>query len=142
MLEAARDAVPPAPGAPKLIAVTLLTSLGPADLTDIGLMGTPDDVVLRLATLARTCGLDGVVCSAREVSAVRASCGAAFSLVTPGIRPADAAADDQQRVMTPSAAIAAGSSYLVIGRPITRAPDPLAALKSINREIAEALRGL
>lgn len=140
MLQAAREAVPPRTGAPRLIAVTLLTSMGAADLADIGWSGTPDEVVLRLANLARDCSLDGVVCSAREVPTLRAACGGMFSLVTPGIRPADAAADDQQRVMTPAAAIAAGSSYLVIGRPITRAADPLRALDSINREIAEAAR--
>ena len=140
MLEAAREAIPPADGAPKLIAVTVLTSLGAADLTEVGLTGTPDEVVLRLATLAKMSGLDGVVCSAREASALRAACGAGFALVTPGIRPAAASADDQQRVTTPALAIASGASYLVIGRPITRASDPLQALEGINREIAATMR--
>ena len=103
-------------------------------------MGTPDDTVLRLAALVRSCGLDGVVCSAREATALRNACGGSFRLVTPGIRPADAASDDQQRIMTPAAAIAAGADYLVIGRPITRAPDPLEALEAINREIAGTMR--
>lgn len=140
MLQAARDAIPCAPGAPKLIAVTLLTSLDTDDLAEVGIMGEPGDGVMRLAKLARECGLDGVVCSAREAAALRAACGPAFCLVTPGIRPAHAAADDQQRVATPAGAIASGSSYLVIGRPIIRAPDPLQALDHINREIADTMR--
>lgn len=136
MLEASREAVPQGASAPKLIAVTLLTSLRGSDLAQIGISGTPAEVVLRLARLAASCGLDGVVCSALEAPAVRGACGAAFCLVTPGIRLAGAAADDQQRVMTPAAAFAAGSSYLVIGRPITRAADPLVVLESINRDLA------
>ena len=136
MLEAARAAVAPAPGGPKLIAVTLLTSMSRSDLADLGISGTTDEAVLRLASLAESCGLDGVVCSAREAPVLRARCRSGFALVTPGIRPADAAADDQQRVMTPTAAIAAGATYLVIGRPITRAADPLQALAQIDAEIA------
>jgi orotidine-5'-phosphate decarboxylase len=138
MLGAAREAIPAAPNAPKLIAVTVLTSMSQADLTEIGMNGTPEEAVLRLATLTAACALDGVVCSAKEAAALRLACGAGFCLVTPGIRPAESAADDQTRVMTPAGAIAAGSSYLVIGRPITRAPDPLAALQRINAEIAAA----
>lgn len=140
MLEAAREAMPCAPAAPKLIAVTLLTSLGTEDLAAVGITGRPDEVVLRLASLARECGLDGVVCSAREAAALRAACGPAFCLVTPGIRPADAVTDDQQRVATPAGAIASGASYLVIGRPIIRSPDPVQALEHINREIAGTMR--
>lgn len=135
MMAAARAAIPAGENAPKLIAVTLLTSLGRDDLVELGITGTPEEVVLRLAMLAQTTGLDGVVCAAREASQLRAACGAQFCLVTPGIRPVDARADDQQRIMTPVGAIAAGANYLVIGRPITRAPDPLAALESINQEI-------
>lgn len=138
MLQAAREAIPSGAGAPKLIAVTLLTSMGAADLADVGLAGPPDQAVLRLASLAKACGLDGVVCSAREAAALRSACGADFCLVTPGIRPADAAVDDQQRIMTPAAALRNGSSYLVIGRPIIRAADPLAALEAINAEIAHS----
>lgn len=141
MLAAAREAVSPGAGAPKLIAVTLLTSMGASDLDDVGIDGPPEQAVLRLAMLAKTCGLDGVVCSAREATALRGACGAEFCLVTPGIRPADATADDQQRIMTPAGALANGSSYLVIGRPIIRAPDPLAALAAINAEIAAGARG-
>jgi orotidine-5'-phosphate decarboxylase len=140
MLKAARDAIPAGPDAPRLIAVTLLTSMAQSDLDDLGIAGTPDEVVLRLAALTHACGLDGVVCSAREAAAVRAQSGDKFALVTPGIRPADAAADDQQRVATPAGAIRSGATYLVIGRPITRAPDPLAALAGINAEVAAALR--
>ena len=139
MLQAARESIDVQPHAPKLVAVTLLTSMSRADLAELGVTGTTDDVVLRLALLAEECGLDGVVCSAREAAVLRARCRSDFALVTPGIRPADAAADDQQRIMTPASAVRAGASYLVIGRPITRAPDPLAALERINAEIAAAV---
>ena len=140
MLEAAREAIPPGAAAPKLIAVTLLTSLAQRDLAAVGIEGAPHEVVLRLATLAKACRLDGVVCSAGETAALRAACGPAFCLVTPGIRPADAVTDDQQRVATPAGAIASGASYLVIGRPIIRSPDPVQALERINREIAGTMR--
>ena len=142
MLEAARNAIPAEETAPRLIAVTLLTSMGEPDLDDIGMTGTPDEVVTRLARLAKKCGLDGVVCSGEEASALRTLCGTSFTLVTPGIRPADAAVNDQHRVMTPAAAIAAGASYLVVGRPVTRAPEPLEALERINAEIADTLARL
>jgi orotidine-5'-phosphate decarboxylase len=135
MMQAARESVA-GPEGPKLVAVTLLTSLTALDLSELRIEGSPTDVVLRLALLANECGLDGVVCSALEARALRAACGAGFCLVAPGIRAADAAADDQQRVMTAGAAIAAGANYLVVGRPVTRAPDPLAAIERINREIA------
>jgi orotidine-5'-phosphate decarboxylase len=140
VLCAAREAIAPSPNAPKLIAVTLLTSLAEDDLVDIGVAGPAVEAVLRLARLTQRCRLDGVVCSAREAGALRAACGEAFCLVTPGIRPADAAADDQQRIATPAQAIAAGASYLVIGRPIARAADPQAALERINREITDTMR--
>jgi len=142
MLEAARSAIPRGDGAPKLIAVTLLTSMGASDLDEIGMTGTPGEAVTRLARLTKTCGLDGVVCSGEEASALRGLCGTSFALVTPGIRPADASVDDQHRVMTPASAIAAGADYLVIGRPITRAPDPLAVLARINADIADTLARL
>ena len=142
MLEAARNAIPAGDSAPRLIAVTLLTSMGASDLDDIGMRGTPGEVVTRLARLARTCGLDGVVCSGEEASALRALCGTGFALVTPGIRPADASVDDQHRIMTPANAIAAGASYLVIGRPITRAPNPLEVLERINADVAATLERL
>lgn len=139
MLRAAREAIGTGAEAPKLIAVTLLTSMTQADLVELGFSGSPMDNVKRLALLARRTGLDGAVCSAQEAAALRATCGSDFCLVTPGIRPADAAVDDQQRVMTPRAALEAGADYLVIGRPITRAPDPLAALAAIQRDMAPAL---
>lgn len=132
MLEAARAAVS---GTPKLIAVTLLTSMNQSDLADLGIAETPEAMVLRLARLAQDCGLDGVVCSALETERLRGQCGNQFCLVTPGIRPIDASLDDQSRVMTPEAALRSGSSYLVIGRPVTRAADPLQALLDINEQI-------
>ena len=137
MLEAARDAVAKGTSRrPQLIAVTLLTSMSASDVRDVGIEGTPAEIVLRLARLTQASGLDGVVCSAQEAAILRRECGAEFSLVTPGIRPVENANDDQQRVMTPAAAIAAGADYLVVGRPVTQAPDPAAALEKINREIA------
>lgn len=135
MLEAAREAIPRGEQQPKLIAVTMLTSMAQQDLAEIGINATPADMVLRLANLARDSGLDGVVCSAHEAALLRKQCGNEFCLVTPGIRPAHVSPDDQSRVMTPQAAMQAGSSYLVIGRPITQAADPLQALLDINREL-------
>jgi orotidine-5'-phosphate decarboxylase len=135
-MEGARSALARKRAAPKLVAVTLLTSIGAADMGEMGLAGDPREAVSRLARLAQACGLDGVVCSAQETAALRGQLGAGFWLVTPGIRPEGAAADDQKRVATPRQAIAGGADYLVIGRPITRAPDPLAALRAINAEIA------
>ncbi len=137
MMEAARDAVAASSRPPKLIAVTVLTSMAQEDLAGIGINATPAEMVLRLATLARDSGLDGVVCSAQEAALLRQHCGSQFCLVTPGIRPADAAADDQSRIMTPRAALQSGASYLVIGRPITKAADPLLALQSISQEIGD-----
>ena len=137
MMEAASDAVARAAHRPKLIAVTVLTSMAQEDLAGIGITATPAEMVLRLAALAQDSGLDGVVCSAQEAALLRQHCGKDFCLVTPGIRPADAAADDQSRIMTPRAALQNGSSYLVIGRPVTRAADPLSALQNISREIGE-----
>ena len=136
MMQAAREALAGEAQRPKLIAVTVLTSMGESDLADIGMQGSSNDVVLRLARLAQSAGLDGVVCSAQEARVLRAACGAGFNLVTPGIRLADAKQDDQKRVMTPRAAMDAGANYLVIGRPITQSPDPLATLQRIQREIA------
>ena len=137
MLEAAREAIARSEEQPKLIAVTVLTSMAQPDLAEIGINATSADMVLRLATLARDSGLDGVVCSAQEAALLRKHCGNEFCLVTPGIRPASASRDDQSRVMTPQAAMQAGSSYLVIGRPITQAVDPLQALLDINQELGK-----
>lgn len=138
MMEAAREALANFARPPKLIAVTVLTSMAQADLAEIGIAATPAEQVLRLAGLAQASGLDGVVCSAQEAALLRKQAGDKFCLVTPGIRPADAAADDQSRIMTPRAALENGSSYLVIGRPITKAPDPLLALQKIANEIGGA----
>lgn len=135
MMEAARDALAKAKMRPKIVAVTLLTSMGASDLAQVGLGGTPQAAVLKLAQLSQASGLDGVVCSAQEAAALRRQCGKSFMLVTPGIRPADAGRDDQSRVATPREAIAAGADYLVIGRPITRAPDPMTALRAMSAEI-------
>ncbi len=135
MMQAAREALAREKRRPKLTAVTVLTSMAAKDLAELGIGGSPAEVVTRLARLAQSCGLDGVVCSAQETRKLRDECGAGFCLVTPGIRPAQAGQDDQSRVMTPRAAMESGADYLVIGRPITRAPDPLAALQQINREI-------
>lgn len=136
MMEAARAALSRRGAPPKLVAVTLLTSIGAADMEEIGLAGNPQEAVVRLTRLAQACGLDGVVCSAQETAPLRRECGKGFCLVTPGIRPAESTEDDQQRVATPRQAIANGADYLVIGRPITRAADPLAALRSMSDEIA------
>lgn len=135
MMSAAREALEGTRRRPRVIAVTVLTSHAQTDLAEIGIDATPQTAALRLAGLARACGLDGVVCSAQEAAALRAALGAAFLLVTPGIRGAGEAADDQARVATARAAIESGASYLVIGRPVTRAPDPSAVLLAINREI-------
>lgn len=137
MLEAAREAIATSAQQPKLIAVTVLTSMAQQDLAEVGIHAAPADLALRLATLARDSGLDGVVCSAQEAALLREHCGNDFCLVTPGIRSASAKADDQSRVMTASAALQAGSSYLVIGRPITQAVNPLQALRDISQEIGE-----
>lgn len=136
MLIAAREALETSSNRPLLIAVTILTSLGQEDLQEIGLNGTPEDNVLRLANLTKEAGLDGVVCSSREVTNLRQTQGEAFTLVTPGIRPAGSEAGDQIRIMTPVDAIQAGSNYLVIGRPITQSADPILTLHTINTELA------
>ena len=135
MMAAAREAVGEAADRPRLLAVTVLTSMGAQDLVDIGIGVPAEEAVSRLAQLTMSSGLDGVVCSALEASRLRRERGNDFLLVTPGIRPESELADDQKRVATPRGAIAAGASYLVVGRPITRAADPLSALRSIQAEI-------
>lgn len=137
MMRAAREALEGGDGRrPLLIAVTVLTSMGGEDLRELGIEADPQTQVSRLADLAHRAGLDGVVCSPREAAPLRAQLGGSFTLVTPGVRPSGAGLDDQTRVMTPGDAIRAGSDYLVMGRPIIQAPDPVAALASINRELA------
>ena len=135
MMAAAQAALADLPKPPLLIAVTVLTSMSAEDLGEVGISAAPADQVLRLARLAHACKLDGVVCSAQEATMLRAELGAGFRLVTPGIRPAGAEAGDQRRVMTPAEALRAGATDLVIGRPVTAAADPLAALERIQSDI-------
>jgi hypothetical protein len=123
---------------PKLLAVTVLTSLDDADLAAVGQSTPAEAQVVRLAELAQSCGMDGVVCSAREIEPIRKACGKDFVLVVPGIRPAGADHGDQKRVVTPAAAITSGASCLVVGRPITQAADPQQAAAGILAEIAGA----
>ena len=138
MMQAARDALSGLAHPPKLIAVTVLTSLATEDLRETGHHEDPQTLAGRLARLAQDSGMDGVVCSAQEAPHLRQASGAGFCLVTPGIRLADAAQDDQKRIVTPQTAVANGADYLVVGRPITRAADPLAVLDRINAEVAGA----
>ena len=137
MLESAREAAGRA-GLSRLIAVTLLTSIDTRALADLPMAGHPEGIARRLALLAKDCGLDGVVCSATDLAAIRDACGPDFFTVVPGIRPAGADVQDQKRIATPASAIAGGADLLVIGRPVTAAPDPDAALSSILREITTA----
>ena len=135
MMEAAREAIDSTSHKPLLIGVTILTSMGKEDLLEVGLPADPEENVLRLARLAESSGLDGVVCSAKEVSVLRENVRKDFCLVTPGVRPAGASIGDQKRIMTPEKAMESGSSYLVIGRPITQAENPRAELEKINSVI-------
>ena len=140
MLKAARDAVGGTAAEtglarPLLVAVTVLTSLDHAALRETGIETDPGRHALRLAALARDCGLDGVVCSAVEAPSMRSAFGPDFALVTPGIRPAGSSANDQARIVTPEQAMENGANYLFVGRPITGADDPVAALAAINRTL-------
>jgi orotidine-5'-phosphate decarboxylase len=142
MMRAAREAA--GAGAkknrPALLAVTVLTSFDEPTLREIGMEGSLGSRVVALARLARTAGMDGVVCSALEAPAVRRELGPEFKILVPGVRPASAAANDQSRVATPGDAVRAGADYLVVGRPITAAADPRAAARAIVAEIAGAER--
>ncbi len=143
MMTAARDAADAAARAhgvakPLVIAVTVLTSLDADDLAAVGQKGPAAVQARRLALLARDCGLDGVVCSAREARDIRAACGPDFTLVVPGIRPSWSTSDDQKRVAGPAEAVRDGANYLVIGRPITEAPDPADAARRIVAELGES----
>ena len=138
MLTAAAEAASAAPTAPKLLAVTVLTSMDAAQLAGTGVFETPEQQVLRLAGLAMASGFTGLVCSPAEVEPIRNHWGASSLLVVPGVRPAGSAAGDQKRIATPAQAIRAGASMLVVGRPITAAPYPLAALEAILAEIETA----
>lgn len=136
MMEACREVLNKRTGQrPLLTAVTVLTSLEQEDLHEVGIDIEPMVQVQRLARLTQECGLDGVVCSAREAKALRNTLGEDLQLVTPGIRPADASADDQKRILTPAQAMENGSTYLVIGRPITSATDPAQALDAILQSL-------
>lgn len=135
MMRAAAEALVSRQQRPLLIAVTVLTSMAQEDLAELGCNDSPAQRAQALALMAQDCGLDGVVCSAAEASSLRAATGSDYCLVTPGIRLAGDSADDQRRVMTPAAAVAAGADYLVIGRSITGASDPLAALEQIRQEL-------
>lgn len=139
MLEAAVDALTAFPRPPLLIGVTVLTSMSVQDLQELGYSETVEQCVKRLALLAADSSLDGVVCSAMEAQALRAMCPPKFCLVTPGIRLAGDAAGDQRRVVTPAEAMTLGSDYIVIGRSITAAKDPLAALRRVHGELGLAL---
>ncbi|WP_305403503.1 orotidine-5'-phosphate decarboxylase [Photobacterium leiognathi] len=137
MMTASREILEPyGKDRPLLIGVTVLTSMEASDLAGIGIKQEPQQQVLNLASLAKNSGLDGVVCSAQEASILKGNLGQNFKLVTPGIRPVGSEAGDQRRVMTPIEAIAAGSDYLVIGRPITQAADPALVLAEINKSLA------
>jgi orotidine-5'-phosphate decarboxylase len=122
---------------PIILAVTILTSMDEGNLREVGLLGPVEDRVVGLAELAQKAGVDGVVASPREIASIRKKCGERFAIVTPGIRPAfeQAGKDDQKRVMTAREAIAAGASYIVIGRPVRLAPDPAAAMDKVLEEI-------
>ena len=138
MMSLAREEIEKKSHHPLLIGVTILTSMDQEALTEIGIQYSVAEQVMRLAQLTSDAGLDGVVCSAHEVKMLRDNLGEEFKLITPGIRPSGSNNDDQKRVMTPAQAINAGSDYLVIGRPITRAADPGQALKDISEEISAA----
>ncbi len=135
MMQAAQEALSGFEKRPLLIAVTVLTSMEQSDLVEIGLQGSPKDNVLRLAKLAQSSGLDGVVCSAQEAKLLRRNLGPGFCLVTPGIRPVGSDVNDQKRIMTPRQAMDSGASYLVVGRPITQSKCPLQVLKDINSSL-------
>lgn len=136
MMQAAREAVDKSSTPPKLIAVTVLTSMSGEDLRQIGIEVEPAVQVARLARLASASGMDGVVCSAQEAALLRREIGRDFLLVTPGIRPAGSEIGDQSRILTPAKAIEVGADYLVVGRPITQADDPVTVLQNINAEIS------
>ena len=135
MMAAARDGLTGLSSPPLLIAVTVLTSMDAADLAEVGMAIEPTLQVAQLARLSSDAGMDGVVCSARECEMLRNQLGDNFVLVTPGIRPVDASDDDQRRVLTPAQAMASGSNYLVIGRPVTRSDEPGKVLTAIITEL-------
>jgi orotidine-5'-phosphate decarboxylase len=138
MLAAAARAVRSRKNRPRILGVTLLTSMNSRELRATGIKGPPERRVVALARLAQRAGLDGVVASPLEIRSIRRACGPRFLIITPGVRPADSARDDQSRVATPAAAIRAGADFVVVGRPITRARNPRAAAEAILAEIESA----
>jgi orotidine-5'-phosphate decarboxylase len=136
MLRAAVEAASKADIPPMILAVTVLTSMHDSDLPGIGVRGTVVDQTLRLATLAITDGCDGIIASAHEIRAIRSELGSDFAIVTPAVRPPGSARGDQARVVTPAEAIAAGATHIVVGRPITAAPDPASAARDILQQIS------
>lgn len=138
VMQAAREAAGDKKNRPKLLAVTVLTSFDAAALNEIGMPGTIEARAVALAELAQKAGLDGAVCSTFEAQAIRRACGSKFVILIPGVRPSHGAANDQSRIGTPADAVRAGADYLVVGRPITAAPDPRAAAQAIANEIASA----
>ena len=137
MMRAAREALSNFDSSPKLIAVSVLTSMSDEQLQETGVDALAREQVKHLAGLAKNAGLDGMVCSAQEASLLRGAFGDDFLLVTPGIRPQGADIGDQSRVMTPADAMKVGVDYIVVGRPITQSSDPLAVIEAINKEVAE-----
>jgi orotidine-5'-phosphate decarboxylase len=135
MMQAAQQSLEQKGSDMLLIAVTVLTSMDQSDLQQVGISKSPTEQVLHLSRLAKRSGLKGVVCSAQEASALKTELGADFKLITPGIRLPNSAADDQRRIVSPADAIALGSDYLVIGRPITQSANPLATLNQINQSL-------
>ena len=140
MMEAAVKAMPRRARRPKLLAVTILTSMDHRAMREVGIQGRPAERALRLARLARDCGVDGVVASPLEVRSIRKACGPDFVICPQGIRPAGSDVHDQKRTATPGAAIRDGADYVGVGRFITQAADPVAAADAVAREIAEVLR--
>ena len=135
MMSAAKQALDEQGSEMQLIAVTVLTSMDDTDLLETGVQRSPSEQVMHLAKLTQKSGLQGVVCSAQEVSALKSALGPDFKLITPGIRLPDSAADDQRRIVSPTDAVAMGSDYLVIGRPITQSAQPLETLRQINQSL-------
>ena len=141
MMEAAAKAMPRGAKRPKLLAVTILTSMDQRAMREVGIQGTPHGRAVRLARLAQDCGLDGVVASPLEVRSIRKACGPDFLIVPQGIRPAGSALHDQKRTATPAETIRNGADYLGVGRFVTQAADPVAAAAEVAAEVAQALRG-
>ena len=127
---------------PVVLAVTVLTSLDEVDLRAVGVRDTPAVQVRRLARLAARCGMDGIVCSPREIATIRRALGRRITIVTPGVRPPGTAAGDQKRVLTPAQAVAAGADYLVVGRPVLQAADPAAMVRTIAADMRRGRRAL